>query len=378
MSRPVTRRRAIAISLAVVAVAGGLLWYATSAQRHRPLTVTAQFDEAVGLYEGNAVSILGMPVGKVAEITPSDSYVEVKLVIDKAVDIPADVQAVTVATSILTDRHVELTPPYSGGPRLRDGDIVGLARTRTPVEFDRTLAMADKLSRALEGDGQGRGPLANLIGIGAKISSGSGPDIKAALDQLSQALRLSQDNGAATGKTIASISAGLADLTRAAADNDTAIREFGSNVRALSDIVAAENLGAGSTGAKVNQILDQATALLEKNRDTLKGTIGDFGNLTTTLTDNRRQIEEILDVLPLVGTNIYNAVDSSGHTLRIHPTLDKLLLNGQMAKEICNLAGIKDLGCATGTVADNAPEFGTTFFVEGMTGLLERMAGAEK
>ncbi|GFG70447.1 MlaD family protein [Mycolicibacter senuensis] len=378
MSRHLTRSRSIAIGLAVLAFAGVLIWYVTSNERHRPLTVTAQFEEAVGLYEGNAVSILGMPVGKVTEITPKDSYVEVKLIIDKNVDIPADVQAVTVATSILTDRHVELTPPYAGGSKLRDGDVVGLARTRTPVEFDRTLAMADKLSRALEGDGRGHGPLANLIGIGAKISAGSGPDIKSALDQLSQALRLSEDNGAATGKTVASIAASLADLTQAAADNDTAIREFGSNVRALSDLVAAENLGAGSTGAKVNQILDQATALLEKNRGTLKSTVGDFGDLTTALTDNRRQVEEILDVLPLVGTNIYNAVDPSGRTLRIHPTLDKLMLNGQMAKEVCNLAGIKDLGCATGTVADNAPEFGTTFFVAGMTGLLERMAGAEK
>ncbi|ORV47387.1 mammalian cell entry protein [Mycolicibacter engbaekii] len=370
-----TWRIPVAAAAALLAVAGILWWHGSGRPAHA-MTVTAQFEEAVGLYEGNAVSVLGMPIGKVTEINPKDSYVEVKLVIDRNVDIPADVQAVTVATSILTDRHVELTPPYSGGPKLRDGDVVGLPRTRTPVEFDRTLAMADKLSQALDGDGgQGRGPLANLIGIGAKISSGSGPDIKAALDQLSQALRLSSDNGAATRQSIASITASLADLSQAAADNDTAIREFGANVRALSDVVAAENLGAGRTGAKANQILDQAAALLERNRGTIKGVVGDFGALTTTLTENRRQLEEILDVLPLVGTNIYNAVDPSGRALRIHPTLDKLMLNGQMAKEICNLAGIKDLGCATGTVADNAPEFGTTFFVEGMTGLLEHMAG---
>ncbi|OHV04483.1 MCE family protein [Mycobacterium talmoniae] len=375
MSRHFTHAKPIAIGLAVVAFAGIVLWYLTSGERHRPLTVTAQFENAVGLYEGNAVSVLGMRVGKVTKITPTDSYVEVKFVIDKDVKIPADVQAVTVNTSILTDRHIELTPAYGGGPTLRDGDVVSLPRTRTPVEFDRTLAMADKLSRALGGDNQGQGPLGNLIGIGAKISSGSGPDIKAALDQLSQALRLSGDDGAATKETVQSIATSLADLTQAAADNDTAIREFGSNVRTLSDVVAAENLGAGSTGAKINQILDQATALLEKNRDKLKDTVGDFGDLTGTLTDYHRELEEIIDVLPLVGTNIYNAVDRNGNTLRLHPTLDKLLLNGQMAKEICNLAGLKDLGCATGTVADNAPEFGTTFFVDGMTGMLEHMAG---
>lgn len=378
MSRLYAHARSIAVALAAVALTGILAWHFISAERHHPMTVTAQFEDAVGLYVGNAVSVLGMPIGKVTDITPKDSYVEVTMVIDKQVDIPAGAQAVTVATSILTDRHIELTPAYDSGPKLRDRDVVGLSRTRTPVEFDRTLAMADKLSRSLSGDGQGNGPLADLIGIGAKISTGSGPDIKSALDQLSQALRLSSDNGTATRKTIESISARLADLTQAAAENDTAIRDFSSNVRALSDIVAAENLGAGRTGAKANQILDQATRLLDDNRDKLKGTIGDFGQLTTVMTDSRRQLEEILDVLPLVGNNIYNAVDRSGHTLRLHPTLDKLMLNGQMAKEICNLAGIKDLGCATGTVADNAPQFGTTFFVEGMTGLLERMAGADK
>ena len=378
MSRLHTHPRLIAVALAVIALTGILAWHFISGERHHRMTVTAQFEDAVGLYVGNAVSVLGMPIGKVTDITPKDSYVEVTMVIDKQVDIPAGVQAVTVATSILTDRHIELTPAYDSGPKLRDRDVVGLSRTRTPVEFDRTLAMADKLSRALSGDGQGNGPLADLIGIGAKISTGSGPDIKSALDQLSQALRLTSDNGAATRQTIESIAARLADLTQAAADNDTAIRDFSSNVRALTDIVAAENLGAGRTGAKANQILDQATRLLDNNRDKFKGTVGDFGQLATVMTDSRRELEEILDVLPLVGNNIYNAVDRSGHTLRLHPTLDKLMLNGQMAKEICNLAGIKDLGCATGTVADNAPQFGTTFFLEGMTGLLERMAGVEK
>ena len=76
--------------------------------------MTAHFEDAVGLYVGNPVSVLGMPVGKVTSVVAKDSYVEVKLAIDDGVDIPADVQAVTVSTSILTDRLVELTPPYHG------------------------------------------------------------------------------------------------------------------------------------------------------------------------------------------------------------------------------------------------------------------------
>jgi phospholipid/cholesterol/gamma-HCH transport system substrate-binding protein len=375
MSRRFAFAKPVIIGVVVLALAAGVIWFVKGHNEKKPLTVTAQFEDSVGLYVGNAVSVLGMPVGKVTDIVPRDTYIEVKLVIDKDVDIPADAQAVTVATSILTDRHIELTPPYQGGPTLHNGDILSLPRTRTPVEFDRTLAMADKLSQALDGDGKGQGPVGDLIGVGSQISSASSPDIKAALERLSEALRLSGDDGTATKERVEAIATSLSDLTTAAADNDTSIREFGTSIRTLSDLIAAEDLGTGDTGAKINGILDQATTLLQKNRDGLKSTVGDFENLTGTLTDYRRELEEVLDVLPLVGTNIYNAVDQNGHALRIHPLLDKLLLDSQMTKEICNLAGIKDLGCATGTVSDYGPEFGTIFFVEGMTGVLERMAG---
>lgn len=340
-----------------------------------PITVTAQFEDTVGLYEGNPVAVLGMPVGKVTRIVPKGGYVEVKLEVGRDVAIPADAQAVTVSTSILTDRHIELTPVYHGGPKLKNGDVLGLPRTRTPVEFDRTLAMVDKLSRSLRGDGQGHGPLADLFDIGAQIATGNGPKIKATLDQLYQALRLGADNGATTKQNIQEIVAALAELTQAAADNDTAIRDFGSNVRGLSDILADENLGTGTTGAKINQILDQATSLLETNRDGLKDTVANFKTVTGAVVDFRRELAETLDLIPMLGTNVLNVIDSNAGALRVHALIDKLFLNGQMMKEFCNLAGIKDLGCATGTITDYGPAFGVRVLSDGAFGLLERMAG---
>ena len=338
---------------------------------HRPgraITVTAQFEDSVGLYVGNAVSVLGMPVGEVTAIVPNGSYVAVKLEIGDRVDLPADVQAVTVSTSVLTDRHVELTPVYHGGPKLKNGDVVGLARTRTPVEFDRTLAMVDNLSRSLRGDGHGHGPLADLVNLGDKMATGNGPTIKATLDELAQALRLSADNGTQSKKDIQDVAANLAELTQSAADNDSAIREFGSNIRQLSDILADQDLGAGNTGKQLNDILDQAATLLRENRDGLKSTVSDARTLTAAIDDYRREIAEFFDVAPLAIDNVYNAVDANAGSLRIHFLPDKILFNGQFAKEVCNLIGTKQLGCATGTLADYGPDFG-------IPGLLEVMAG---
>jgi phospholipid/cholesterol/gamma-HCH transport system substrate-binding protein len=371
-----SRTRALTITALVVVAAIAITAFALIPRANDgPITVTAQFEDTVGLYVGNPVAVLGMPVGKVTSIVPKGGYVEVKLEVGRDVDIPADVQAVTVSTSILTDRHIELTPVYRGGPKLKNGDVLGLPRTRTPVEFDRTLAMVDKLSHSLRGDGQGHGPLADLFDVGSQIATGNGRKIEATLDQLYQALRLGADNGAATKQDIQAIVAALAGLTQAAADNDTAIRDFGSNVRQLSDILADENLGTGTTGAKINQILDQATSLLETNRDGLKDTVANFKTVTGAVVDFRRELAETLDLIPMLATNVLNVIDQNAGAVRLHALIDKLFLNGQMMKEFCNLAGIRDLGCATGTITDYGPDFGVRTLSDGAFGLLERMAG---
>lgn len=355
--------------ITLIAVAAVAAFVLVPRVTHGPMTVTAQFQDAVGLYEGNAVSVLGMQVGQVASIVPKGGYVEVTLSIDNGVDVPADVQAVTVSTSILTDRHIELTPAYRSGPKLRNGDQLSLGRTRTPVEFDKTLAMVDKLSTALRGDGQGGGPVADLVDIGSKITAGNGPDIKATLDQLSKALRLGSDGGAQTHEQIQTIVKSLDELTQSATDNDTAIREFGSNVRQISDILAAENLGTGSTGAKINQILAQTTSLLEKNRDGLTSTTADSQTITKAIVDYRRELSEFFDVAPMAIDNVSNIIDPIAGSARVHLTPDKLLGNGQLGKEICNLMALKQLGCGTGTLRDYGPDFG-------VMGMLELMAGA--
>lgn len=117
MSTPATtptRRRGRNALLALLIV-GAVALASAAAYSYSPfgrdITVTAQFDSAAGLYEDNVVAVLGMPVGKVRKITPKGEYVEAEFTVDRGVKIPADVNAVTINTSILTARQIELTPP---------------------------------------------------------------------------------------------------------------------------------------------------------------------------------------------------------------------------------------------------------------------------
>jgi virulence factor Mce-like protein len=164
------------VAVVAIAVVGAYGWTLYQ-KRSNTITLTAQFDNTAGLYVTNRVAVLGMQVGSVSKITPKTGYVEVEFTVDKDVPIPADAQAVTLQTSILADRQIELTPPYKGGPKLKNHDTIGLSRTKTPVEFARTLDMIDRLSTSLGGDGKGNGPTRTLSTRGRRsppvMASGS-------------------------------------------------------------------------------------------------------------------------------------------------------------------------------------------------------------
>ncbi|MBF6355705.1 MCE family protein [Nocardia higoensis] len=334
------------------------------------ITITAEFDDAAGLFVGNSVAILGMPVGTVEVIEPNGESVHVTLTVDKSIAVPADAMAVTVSTSVLTDRHVEFTPPYRGeGPILRDGDHLGLDRTRTPVDVDSLLATADRLALELAGDGTGAGPVADLLDVASAITAGQGQNVRTALSELSRALRLSQDGGAETEEQITTIVTSLETLTAAAAANDATIREFGGKLGQLTDMLADEELGTGHTGAQLNALLLQATSLIEQNRENIRDVVTNTTTITDAVVDFRRNVAEVFDVLPLTLDNVYNAVDPNNRALRVHALVDRMIVDGQLAKEVCNLLGLRNLGCATGTLQDYGPDFGVVSMLEAMTGL---------
>lgn len=366
-----SRRRLIAaigaLALLIAAVVGTGTYWVRSATDH--ITLTAQFESASGLYESNVVAVLGMPVGEVTKITPMPGYVEVQFTVDKNVQVPVDAQAVTLSTSILTDRQIELSPPYRGGPALKDGDTIGLDHTKTPVEFDRVLGMLDRLSLSLKGDGKGQGPVADVINPVAAIADGNGEKIKAGLGELSKALRLSSEGGTTTREQLTAIVKNVSSLFDAAAANDGKLREFASMVHQLSQILDEEALGTGSTGRRFNELVKQAGDIVETNRDHLKQTILNSNTALKAVVDNQREISEWIDVQPLAWDNMYNAVDHDNKRLRVRFMTDRLVFESQMDKEICNMMGLRQLGCSTGTLQDYGPDFGLTYVLDGLAAM---------
>lgn len=365
------RRRVVALITGITLLAGTALvalgHFVT--KQLNTITVTAQFDSAAGLYEDNTVAVIGMPVGKVTKITPHGAYVEVAFTVAKDVKVPADVNAVTITTSILTDRQIELTPPYRGGPTLKNGDTIGLNRTKTPVAFDRVLDMLDKISKSLSGDGKGGGPVGDLINAAGNTVDGNGESIKAALGELSKSLRLSSDGGVQTADQLTTIITDLSSLLEATSRSDGKLREFGSTVRQLSQILDDEALGTGATGHKINQIVEQVTMLIDSNRDNIKNAVLNGDTAVASIVDRQREVAELFDLLPLLMENLYNVIDQDNGSIRIHALVDKILVDSQTSKEICNMMHLRQLGCSTGTLQDYGPDFGLTYILDGLAAM---------
>ncbi|MDZ4270910.1 MAG: MlaD family protein [Mycobacterium sp.] len=354
------------LAVAVLAAAAGL---SLVADRLDTISVTAQFDSAAGLYEGNTVAVLGMPVGAVTKIVPKGGYVEVEFTVDGDVRVPADVQAVTISNSILTDRQIELTPPYRDGPTLQNRDTIGLNRTKTPVEFARVLDVLDKLSTSLRGDGTGSGPIAGVVDASAAIADGNGQKMKDALGELSVALRLSSDGGAVTRDQLTAVIRNVSVLFEAAADNDATLREFGSSVRQLSQVLADENFVTGTTGKKLNDVVTQLGEVLHTHRDAIKHIVANGDTALTTAVDHQRDLAEFLDLTPMTLDNIYNAIDRTNGAVRVHVLTDKVLFDTQTVKEMCNMMGLRQLGCSTGTLQDFGPDFGLSYVLDGLAAM---------
>jgi phospholipid/cholesterol/gamma-HCH transport system substrate-binding protein len=104
------RRRGTRLALAVLlaaflAVGAYLVWPGRGGNK-----VVGYFPSAVGLYPGDQVRVLGVPVGKIESIEPRAEDVKITMSVDRAVKIPQDVKQQAV---IMSPSHI-LRCPSSG------------------------------------------------------------------------------------------------------------------------------------------------------------------------------------------------------------------------------------------------------------------------
>ena len=243
--------------------------------------VVGYFDNANGIFVGDAVEILGVAVGKIDKIEPQPDRVKISFWYDDKYKVPADAKAVVLSPNLVTIRAVQLTPAYTGGPVLPNGAVLPLARTAVPMEWDDLRVQLDKLTEILQPTQPGGvSTLGSFVNTAAANLRGQGQDIRQSVLQLSQAVSALADHSGdlyGTFKNLAAVSGALAT------DNG------------LSDLLRSNN----EVGAK-------ATAFLDDNRETLGVTSDKAAELTNAVIESLDDIKQALHVGPNVFQNVLN------------------------------------------------------------------------
>ena len=301
-----------------------------------PVRISAQFADAIGLYVGNDVSVLGLKIGTVTAIHPEGTHVVVDMSIDPDVKVPANVGAVTMSPSVVTDRRVELTPVYRGGPTLRDGDLIPLDRTHTPVEIDRVFAAADRLTGQLNSAAGGNPALSDALSVAASTFAGNGDKVRQGIHGLAAAIGV----GADQRDQLVNLVKDVDQLTQKAADNDNTIRQFSSNLTDATSLLDDQGPHLRQVLDNLNELLDRTNQLISDNRSKGEDTLDNVRVTARTLADRRRELAEAADVLPTAFQNLYNIVDFGRGRARAHAGLDQLLLDTQLLQGVCDRLGV--------------------------------------
>ena len=99
-------------------------------------TVVAYFPEALALYPGDRVQIMGVQVGTIDTIEPAGDKMKVTFHYDNKYKVPANATASILNPSLVASRVIQLAPPYTGGPVMDDNAVIPIDRTQVPVEWD--------------------------------------------------------------------------------------------------------------------------------------------------------------------------------------------------------------------------------------------------
>lgn len=268
-------------------------------------TVTADFTEAPGVYVGNHVDVLGIPVGSVTAVTPHPAYVSVVMKVDADIKVPAHAIAALMAPDIVNDRYIQLDPVYTHGAVLPDNGTIPMAHTALPQSVDQTISVLDQLIQALGPTGVNKqGALGQFIHDVASTVGHNGPSLHTTVTALGRALGdLSND-----GPSLTSILDNVGTFTHEAAQNDAAFSSFANDLASVSSEVAADSTDIGNSLTNLQQILGQVSSFIDHNQSAIGAVLTNLETFSQTVLSQQQALSSAFNLGGLVLQNINQAL----------------------------------------------------------------------
>lgn len=297
-----------AVAIALVGSALGLAF-----PRGEPdYTVVAEFSKTIGLFSESDVRVLGVSVGRVVEVTPQGERVRVTMEVEGEHAIPSSAVATIVPISLISDRYIQLSPPYSEGPKLRDGDVITAERTTIPYELDDLLLSLKRFLDALEaGSLEDPGALGDAVTNLAAALRGTGGALSRTLEGAGSISSVVNERSTDLDGAITSLSGLVSALS--AKRNDIAALNSGlaRGLGAVADEQAALEASLRNIALLTHELGD----LIRDHRPTLQSDLTSLARLTSSVVLHQESVVRANDWLHVLA----DGLESSHNQGAVHP-----------------------------------------------------------
>ena len=296
-------RLALATVLVAALAAGITVAAGTWRTAFDKLHLTAYFDNSNGIFRGDEVRILGVPVGQIDSIEPEPTRAKITFWIAKKYKVPASAEAVIMSPNLVSARIIQLTPAYTGGPRLINGAVIPETRTAVPVEWDDLREQLRKLTAALQPTQPGGvSPAGALVNTAAANLAGEGAHIREGIIQLAQTISALGDHSDDVFSTIKNLSTLVSGL-RASTD---VLQHLNGDLASVSALLSNDDGAIARAVSNVNTTITDVKTFVAENRDTLGDNVDKLTALSNTLTESLDDIKQTLHVVPPATDNFDN------------------------------------------------------------------------
>ncbi|WP_156181151.1 MCE family protein [Mycobacterium nebraskense] len=311
-------RIGLAAGLAVLLVAGIFVEVRlTGATSHT--TVTAYFDNTNGLFPGDEVRILGVPVGKIEKIEPQPKRVKVEFWFDDKYKVPADANAVILSPSLVTARAIQLTPAYTVGPTMQDNAVIPQNRTAVPVEWDDFRAQLQKLADYLQPtEPGGVSTLGAFVNTTADNLRGQGANIRDTIIKLSQAISAFGDHSTDIFSTVKNLSI----LVSALQSSTSLMRQLNTNLAGVTALLANDPNEISNAVTDLNTAIGDVQSFVAENRESIGTTSDKLASVTTALVESLGDIKQALHAGPNAFQDFVNSYSPAGGALTGIPVIN--------------------------------------------------------
>jgi len=309
LTRLLSPRRIVLLVAVLLVAAVGLHLVQDSSST----TIKATFASGEGLYVGDDVKVIGVRVGKVTAIEPTDNGVVVSMSVDSGQPIPQDARAAIVSPSLVSGRFVQLAPVWSSGPKLGDGDAIPESHTAVPLSFDAVKQQLTDLSTALGPQRGKKGTLATAINaIDNSLHHGNSTQLRRAISGLRSAAH-SLSNGRSN---LFSTISNLNKFTRNLAINDAAVRGFTQQLTTASGVLSNNRQNLTGVMRDLSTVLRTTTTFFHHHRARLTRSLRDLNTTAATVASRSNQLAGVLHVAPHALVDLSNVIENQAITAR--------------------------------------------------------------